>query len=64
MALAPRTVQSIPDLLRREAITVLHPICFQTRNAECIVTRSLPVGSPPVSHFEDFLLGINGAARA
>jgi hypothetical protein len=33
-------------------------------NAECIVTRSLPVGSPPVSHFEDFLLGIKGAARS
>ena len=25
MALAPRTVQNIPDLLRRKATTVLHP---------------------------------------
>jgi hypothetical protein len=39
MALAPPTVQNIPDLLRREAITVLHPASTTRAHKEVLATK-------------------------
>jgi hypothetical protein len=61
MALAPRTVQNMPDCLRREPITVLHPLRAATRkgcNAECIVMPSPISESPRFRYFERFSLRI------
>jgi hypothetical protein len=53
MALAPRTVQNIPDRLSLPN-TVLHPLRFQTHNgcnAECIVMRSCAAQQSPIPIF-------------